>query len=240
MTSTLKKNIYDRLLDISKLEDMNPESIRKLHKMKTMLDYLEAKDKNKKLSQKSICENIDISRSTLYRTRLDLGISSLNRYNIPVTTDAQRKKDEVRRDVARLYNTKSIDVNERDSLIQQTNDNKLENVVSRIREVKSTISGATAAPTKAVSRDTSNSNNKKTRTGEYGGDNLEDSSDSNSGRAKETTDAAKAATAEQEKTSYQKKAEAKVNMSTGKLNAFEPVEYDVQTLMENSLAAIPQ
>ena len=138
MTSTSTKNIEDRLLDISKLEDMNPESIRKLYKMKTMLDYFEAKDKNKKLSQKSICENIGISRSTLYRTRVDLGMSNLNRYEIPVTTEAQRKKDKIRRDVTKLYDSKSIDINERDSLRKQINDNNLENVVSRIRELKST------------------------------------------------------------------------------------------------------
>ena len=139
MTSTSTKNIEDRLLDISKLEDMNPESIRKLYKMKTMLDYFEAKDKNKKLSQKSICENMGISRSTLYRTRVDLGMSKLNRYEIPVTTEAQRKKDKIRRDVTKLYDSKSIDINERDSLRKQINDNNLENVISRIRELKSSM-----------------------------------------------------------------------------------------------------
>ena len=144
MTFTSSKNIEDRLLDISKLEDMNPESIYKFYKMKTMLDYFESKDKNKKLSQKSICENTGISRSTLYRTRVDLGMNSLNRYDIPVTTEAQRKKDKIRRDVTKLYDSKSIDINERDSLRKQISDNNLENVISRIREMKSTITEATS------------------------------------------------------------------------------------------------
>ena len=71
-------------------------------------------------------------------------MNSVNRYNIPVTTEAQRKKDKIRREVTKLYNSKSIDINERDSLRKQINDNNLENVISRIREMKSTITEATS------------------------------------------------------------------------------------------------
>ena len=139
MTSVSTKSIEDRLLDISKLEDMNPDSIRKMYKLKTVLDYLDAKDKNKKLTQKSLCDSLGISRSTLFRTRRDLGMSSLNRYEVPVTTEAQRKKDKVRRTVTSLYKTNVIDASERDSLRKQINENKLETAVSRIHELRSAL-----------------------------------------------------------------------------------------------------
>ena len=136
MTSTSTKNIEDRLLDISKLEDMNPESIRKLYKMKTMLDYFEAKDKNKKLSQKSICENIGISRSTLYRTRVDLGMNSLNRYDIPVATEAQKEKEKWKRTVYTALKSEIIDETRKKELYSKINTNLNAEVKDEVKQLK--------------------------------------------------------------------------------------------------------
>lgn len=132
-------NLEDRLLNIDKLEDVNPENIRRMYKLKTMLDFMEAKDQNKKLSQKEICSKLGISKSTLYRTRRDLDMGSLNRYDVPVTSEAQRKKDKVRRTVTSLHKQGLIDASERDSLRSIINENNLESAVKKIRDITSSF-----------------------------------------------------------------------------------------------------
>ena len=67
---------------LSKSESIDPNSINRLYKINKMLDFMEIRSNNPRMTQKQICNQIGTSDSTIKRYRNDINMDSpYNRKN---------------------------------------------------------------------------------------------------------------------------------------------------------------
>ena len=67
---------------LSKSETIDPNSINRLYKINTMLDFMEIRSNNRGMTQKQICNQLGFSDSTIKRYRDDIKMNSpYNRNN---------------------------------------------------------------------------------------------------------------------------------------------------------------
>ena len=67
---------------LSKSETIDPNSINRLYKINTMLEFMEIRSNNRRMTQKEICKQLGFSDSTIKRYRNDINMDSpYNRNN---------------------------------------------------------------------------------------------------------------------------------------------------------------
>ena len=67
---------------LSKSETIDPNSINRLYKIDKMLDFMEIRSNNPRMTQKQICNQLGTSDSTIERYRNDINMDSpYNRNN---------------------------------------------------------------------------------------------------------------------------------------------------------------
>ena len=106
---------------VSKSESIDPNSINRLYKTILMLNFMEVKSSNPKMTQKQICNQLGLSDSTIKRYRNDINMDSpFNRNNL-------KKKPKLATDTT-IENTKSvIDESTKNKIIEKRIKNRLKN-----------------------------------------------------------------------------------------------------------------
>ena len=61
---------------LTKAESIDPSSINRLYKLNMMLDFMEARSKNPRMTQKQICSQLGTSDSTIKRYGNDIDMDS--------------------------------------------------------------------------------------------------------------------------------------------------------------------
>ena len=82
----------DDLVKISNIKPIASSQLSTIAKQGVIAKFMKCKAENPDLSQKDICRKLDISESTLRRTRKDLGVSSFYRYDVSDTSELQKSK----------------------------------------------------------------------------------------------------------------------------------------------------
>ena len=121
---------------LSKSETIDPNSVNRLFKINKMLDFMEIRSNNPRMTQKQICNQLGTSDSTIKRYRNDINMDSpYNRNNY------KRKKP-----------TKSIDTTSENikTDIDESNKNKI--IEKRIKNrLKNNIKGGNIADSHKIS-----------------------------------------------------------------------------------------
>ena len=89
-----KKFTIDQL---TKSESIDPNSINRLYKLNMMLDFMEIRSNNPKMTQKQICSQIGTSDSTIKRYRNDIAMDgpyNRNKYKKKKAQDTKTVIDE--------------------------------------------------------------------------------------------------------------------------------------------------
>ena len=103
---------------LSKSETIDPNSINRLYKINKMLDFMEIRSNNPRMTQKQICYQLGTSDSTIKRYRNDNNMDSpYNRNN------HKRKKTKKSPDIT------VIDETSKNKIIEKRIKNKLKNVI---------------------------------------------------------------------------------------------------------------
>ena len=94
---------------LSKSETIDPNSINRLYKINKMLDFMEIRSNNPRMTQKQICNQLGTSDSTIKRYRNDINMDSpYNRNNYK-----KKKPKQTTIDIKNDDDTKSDDKNKR-------------------------------------------------------------------------------------------------------------------------------
>ena len=100
-----RKDYLQRLSQVSTVTNLNPQSLIKVDKMETWLEFLETKRTNPNLNQDQICSKMHVSRSSINRIRKDLGLPSPYRYEVSDKTEAQKERAKEKRREAKATGT---------------------------------------------------------------------------------------------------------------------------------------
>ena len=100
---------------LSKSESIDPNSINRLYKINKMLDFMEIRSNNPRMTQKQICNQLGTSDSTIKRYRNDINMDSPYNRNI-----YKRKKSKKTPDI-------TIDEPSKDKIIEKRIKNRLKN-----------------------------------------------------------------------------------------------------------------
>ena len=107
---------------LSKSETIDPNSINRLYKINKMLDFMEIRSNNPKMTQKQICNQLGTSDSTIKRYRNDINMDSpYNRNNY------KKKKIKKTPDITTENNKAAIDESSKNKIIEKRIKNKLKN-----------------------------------------------------------------------------------------------------------------
>ena len=107
---------------LSKSETIDPNSINRLYKINKMLDFMEIRSNNPRMTQKQICNQLTISDSTIKRYRNDINMDSpYNRNNY------KRKKSKKLPDITMENNKTAIDTSKNKT--EKRIKNKLKNEI---------------------------------------------------------------------------------------------------------------
>ena len=82
---------------LTKSESIDPNSINRFHKINMMLDFMEIRSNNPRMTQKQICSQIVTSDSTIKRYRNDIAMDSpynRNKYKKKKAPDTKTVIDE--------------------------------------------------------------------------------------------------------------------------------------------------
>ena len=102
---------------LSKSESVDPNSINRLYKINKMLDFMEIRSNNPRMTQKQICNQLRTSDSTIKRYRNDINMDSpYNRNNY------KRKKSKKSPDI-------TIDESSKNKIIEKRIKNRLKNEI---------------------------------------------------------------------------------------------------------------
>ena len=106
---------------LSKSETIDPNSINRLYKINKMLDFMEIRSNNPRMTQKQICNQLGTSDSTIKRYRNDINMDSpYNRNNY------KRKKPKQTPINSNINDTKSVlEEDNRNKRIEKRIKNKL-------------------------------------------------------------------------------------------------------------------
>ena len=86
-------NVFQRLSMINDIKDLSIEDIKKLHKFKLMESVFDEKEKNRKLTLPQIAGKLGTSVSSISRTRKDLGLNSLFKYDVPLKNSKKKESN---------------------------------------------------------------------------------------------------------------------------------------------------
>ena len=99
---------------LSKSETIDPNSINRLYKINKMLDFMEIRSNNPRMTQKQICNQLGTSDSTIKRYRNDINMDSpYNRNNY------KRKKSKKTPDITMENNKTAIDEPSKNKIIEK-------------------------------------------------------------------------------------------------------------------------
>ena len=111
---------------LSKSESIDPISINRLYKINKMLDFMEIRSNNPRMTQKQICNQLGTSDSTIKRYRNDINMDSpYNRNNY------KKKKIKKTPDITTENNKPVIDESTKNKIIEKRIKNKLKNNIKR-------------------------------------------------------------------------------------------------------------
>ena len=109
---------------LSKSETIDPNSINRLYKINKMLDFMEIRSNNPRMTQKQICNQLGTSDSTIKRYRNDINMDSpYNRNNY------RRKKTKKTPDITTENNKTAIDESSKNKIIEKRIKNRLKNEI---------------------------------------------------------------------------------------------------------------
>ena len=107
---------------LSKSESIDPNSIHRLYKIIKMLDFMEIRSNNPRMTQKQICNQLGTSDSTIKRYRNDINMDSpYNRNNY------KKKKIKKTLDITTENNKTAIDEASKNKIIEKRIKNRLKN-----------------------------------------------------------------------------------------------------------------
>ena len=107
---------------LSKSEAIDPNSINRLYKINKMLDFMEIRSNNPRITQKQICSQLGTSDSTIKRYRNDINMDSpYNRNNY------KKKKIKKTPDITTEINKTAIDETSKIKIIEKRIKNRLKN-----------------------------------------------------------------------------------------------------------------
>ena len=107
---------------LSKSETIDPNSINRLYKIKKMLDFMEIRSNNPRMTQKQICNQPGTSDSTIKRYRNDINMDSpYNRNNY------KKRKPKKSTDITTENNKTVIDEPTKNKIIEKRIKNRLKN-----------------------------------------------------------------------------------------------------------------
>ena len=113
---------------LSKSESIDPNSINRLYKINTMLDFMEIRSNNRNMTQKQICKQLGFSDSTIKRYRNDINMDSPHRINKNNKTP-KKKPSTITEVVSKNENTKSVTEEDKNKKIEKRIKNKLKNEI---------------------------------------------------------------------------------------------------------------
>ena len=109
---------------LSKSETIDPNSINRLYKINKMLDFMEIRSNDPRMTQKQICNQLGTSDSTIKRYRNDINMDSpYNRNNY------KRKKTKKTPDITTENNKTAIDESSKNKIIEKRIKNRLKNEI---------------------------------------------------------------------------------------------------------------
>ena len=107
---------------LSQSETIDPNSINRLYKINKMLDFMEIRSNNPRMTQKQICNQLGFSDSTIKRYRNDINMDSpYNRNNY------KKKKTKKTPDITTENNKTVIDESSKNKIIEKRMKNRLKN-----------------------------------------------------------------------------------------------------------------
>ena len=109
---------------LSKSETIDPNSINRLYKINTMLEFMEIRSNNRRMTQKEICNQLGFSDSTIKRYRNDINMDSLYNRNI-----YKRKKTKKTPDITTENNKTVIDESSKNKIIEKRIKNRFKNEI---------------------------------------------------------------------------------------------------------------
>ncbi len=77
---------YDVLEKMVKSNNEDPSTLKKVFQMNTMVRFASLKSENPNLTQVQLAKKMGISKSTLYRNQVDLGMLSFYRHKVQLKT----------------------------------------------------------------------------------------------------------------------------------------------------------
>ena len=117
-------NIRFTIDQLSKSESIDPNSINRLYKINNMLDFMEIRSNNPRMTQKQICNQLGFSDSTIKRYRNDINMDSpYNRNNY------KKKKPKKSPDITTENNKTVIDESSKNKIIEKRLKNRSKNEI---------------------------------------------------------------------------------------------------------------
>ena len=109
---------------LSKSETIDPNSINRLYKINTMLEFMEIRSNNRRMTQKEICKQLGFSDSTIKRYRDDINMDSpYNRNNY------KNKKSKKSPNMPTENNKPIIDESSKNKIIEKRIKNRSKNEI---------------------------------------------------------------------------------------------------------------
>ena len=113
---------------LSKSEVIDANSINRLYKINTMLDFMEIRSNNRRMTQKQICKELKLSDSTIKRYRNDIDMDSPYNRNNNKKKKPKQLPDTKIENISKNENTKSvIDESTKNKIIEKRIKNRLKN-----------------------------------------------------------------------------------------------------------------
>ena len=110
---------------LSKSELIDPNSINRFYKINKMLDFMEIRSNNPRMTQKQICNQLGTSDSTIKRYRNDINMDSPYRIN----KNNKNKKPKKLSDITTENNKTVIDESSKNKIIEKRIKNRLKNEI---------------------------------------------------------------------------------------------------------------
>ena len=113
---------------LTKAESIDPNSINRLYKLNMMLDFMEIRSNNPRMTQKEICNKIGRSDSTIKRYRNDIDMDSPYKRNNYKKKKPKRSPNTTTENMNKNKSTKSvIDESSKNIIIEKRIKNRLKN-----------------------------------------------------------------------------------------------------------------
>ena len=113
---------------LSKSETIDPNSVNRLYKINKMLDFMEIRSNNPRLTQKQICNQLGFSDSTIKRYRDDINMDSPYNRNNYKKKKPKQPLDTKTENISKNENAKLvIDESSKNEIVEKRIKNRLKN-----------------------------------------------------------------------------------------------------------------